>query len=60
MNVNFTLLRYHVLRDDIQIREGLVHKGGYIVSPLQNLGVDIRVNEVEELIKNLLDIRNLV
>ena len=46
MNVYFTLLRNHVLCDDVQICEGLVHKGCYIVSPLQNFSVDVGVNEV--------------
>mmetsp|Transcript_33047 Transcript_33047/g.50660 ORF Transcript_33047/g.50660 Transcript_33047/m.50660 type:complete len:214 (-) Transcript_33047:412-1053(-) len=60
MDVDFTLLSNHVLRNDIEVSERLVHEGGYITGSLQDFSILVGVDKVEQLIEDLLDIGNLV
>ena len=46
VDVNLTLLRDHVLRDDVQICERLVHEGCHVVCPLQDFGIYVGVYEI--------------
>ena len=47
MDEDLTLLRYHVLCYDVQIRERLVHERGYVIRALQDLRINIAVYEIE-------------
>ena len=60
MDVDLTLLRNHILGYDVQISERLVHEGGDIISSLEYLGVFVLVDEVEQLLEDLFDVRYLV
>ena len=60
MDVDLTLLRYHVLRDDVQVSKRLVHERRDIICPLQNLGIHIGIYEIQQLIENFLYIRYLI
>lgn len=60
MNVNLTLLRNHILRNDIQICKRLMHKSGNVICPLQNFRINIAINKVKKLIKHFLNIGYLI
>ena len=60
MNINLTLLRNHVLGNDIQICKRLVHEGCHIIGPLKNLGVHITINKVQQLVKYLFNVADFV
>lgn len=60
MDVNLALLRDHILGDDVEVRKRLVHEGGDVVCSLQNLGIDVAVDEVEQLVEHLFDVVDLV
>ena len=59
MNVYFTLLRYHVLRDNIKVRKRFMHESSDVVCPLQDLGINVRVDEIQQLVKNFFDVTYL-
>ena len=58
--VDFTLLRYHVLRDDIKIRKRLVHERRNVISPLQYLRIHVRIYEIQQLVEHFFNIGNLI
>ena len=60
MDENFTFLGNHVFRDDIQISKRLVHKCGNIIGSLKDFCIDVAINEIKKLIKNLLNITNFI
>lgn len=60
MYVYFTLLRNHVFRDDVEVGERFMHECCDIVGSLQNLGINVAIYEVEQLVKNFLNVGNLV
>ena len=60
MDENFTFLGNHVFRDDIQISKRLVHKCGNIIGSLKDFSIDVAINEIKKLIKNLLNITNFI
>ena len=57
---NLGLLRDHVLRNNVEIGERLVHERRDVVSSLQNFRVDITIDEAQQLIEDLLDVGDLI
>ena len=60
MDVNFTLLRDHVLSDDVQICKTLVHEGCNVVCPLKNFSINVRVYEIQKLVKNFFNVADFI
>ena len=60
MYVDFTLLRYHILRDDVKIRKRFVHERRDVIGPLQNLCIHVGIYEIQKLIEHFLDIGYLI
>ena len=56
LDVDLALLPNLVLRDDVKVRERLMHEGGHVSCLLQDLRIRIIVNKSEKLIENLLDV----
>lgn len=60
MYVYVSLLRYLILRNDVQVCKTLVQECRHIVGFLQNLRVDIVVYERQEFLENTLNVLDLV
>lgn len=56
LDVDLAFLPNLVLRDNVKVRERLVHEGGHVSGLLQDLCVRVIVNEGKQLIENLLDV----
>lgn len=58
MYINFTLLRYHVLGNNVKVCKWFVHERSDVVCSLQDLGIYIWVDEIKQLVKHLLNVAN--